>query len=166
MNKQVAEAIEQADSVLIGIGREFTVKIPEESKEECLAMYEESRFYAKLPSDHAVIQAYNVLRRQIGARPYFVVTLNNDDLIYRSEFEPEQIVAPCGSMGKLQCREHIIEAAPIRERILQAWEDLHGVAPGDKESSSDRKYTERLRQPTRIIWRTAIFRSGSITKSG
>ena len=132
--------------MLIGIGREFTAKVPEGSREECLALYEESRFYAKLPSDHAVIQAYNVLRRQIGTRPYFVVTLNTDDLIYRSELEPEQIVAPCGSMGKLQCREHIIEAAPIRERILQAWEDLHGVASGDKEGSSDRKHTERLRQ--------------------
>lgn len=146
MNKQVAEAIEQSDIVLIGIGREFTAKVPEGSREECLALYEESRFYAKLPSDHAVIQAYNVLRRQIGMRPYFVVTLNTDDLIYRSELEPEQIVAPCGSMGKLQCREHIIEAASIRERILQAWEDLHGVASGDKEGSSDRKHTERLRQ--------------------
>ena len=88
MNKQVAEAIEQSDIVLIGIGREFTAKVPEGSREECLALYEESRFYAKLPSDHAVIQAYNVLRRQIGTRPYFVVTLNTDDLIYRSEIEP------------------------------------------------------------------------------
>ena len=93
-----------------------------------------------------MIQAYNALRRQIGTRPYFVVTLNTDDLIYRSELESEQIVAPCGSMGKLQCREHIIEAAPIRERILQAWEDLHGVASGDKEISSDRKHTEGLQQ--------------------
>ena len=146
MNKQVAEAIEQSDIVLVGSGREFTAKVPAGSKEECLALYEESRFYAKLPSDHAVIQAYNALRRQIGTRPYFVVTLNTDDLIYRSEFDPEQIVAPCGSMGKLQCREHIIEAAPIRERILQAWEDLHGVAPGDKEISSDRKHAEGLQQ--------------------
>ena len=143
MNKQVAEAIEQSDIVLIGIGREFTAKVPEGSKVECLAPYEESRFYENIPSDDAVIQAYNALRRQIGTRPYFVVTLNTDDLIYRSEFEPEQIVAPCGSMGKLQCREHIIEAAPIRERILQAWEDLHGVASGDKESSSDRKQADQ-----------------------
>ena len=143
--------------MLIGIGREFTAKVPEGSREECLALYEESRFYAKLPSDHAVIQAYNVLRRQIGTRPYFVVTLNTDDLIYRSELEPEQIVAPCGSMGKLQCREHIIEAAPIREQILQAWEDLHGVASGDKEGSSDRKHTERLRQEQADQNETADF---------
>ena len=138
MNKQVAEAIEQSDIVLIGIGREFTAKVPEGSREECLALYEESRFYAKLPSDHAVIQAYNVLRRQIGTRPYFVVTLNTDDLIYRSEIEPEQIVAPCGSIGKLQCRELIIEAAPIRERVFKDWEELHGVAWGDIEGASER----------------------------
>ena len=63
MNKQVAEAIEQSDIVLVGIGREFTKKLPEGSKEACLAPYEESRFYANLPSDDAVIQAYNALRR-------------------------------------------------------------------------------------------------------
>lgn len=120
MNKQVAEAIEQSDIVLVGIGREFTAKVPAGSGEECLAPYEESHFYANLPSDDAVIQAYNALCRQIGTRPYFVVTLNTDDLIYRSEFEAEQIVAPCGSMGKLQCKAHIVEAAQIRERILQA----------------------------------------------
>ncbi|MDD6325024.1 MAG: hypothetical protein PUA72_05470 [Lachnospiraceae bacterium] len=137
MNKQVAEAIEQSDIVLVGIGREFTEKIPEESKVECLAPYEESRFYANLPSDDAVIQAYNALRRQIGKKPYFVVTLNTDDLIYRSEFEAEQIVAPCGSMSKLQCKEHIIEAAPIREQMLRAWEDAHSVELEEEDISSD-----------------------------
>lgn len=53
MNKQVAEAIEQSDIVLIGIGREFTAKVPEGSREECLALYEESRFYA---SFHPIMQ--------------------------------------------------------------------------------------------------------------
>lgn len=134
MNKQVAEAIEQSDIVLVGIGREFTEKVPEGSGEECLAPYEESHFYANLPSDDEVIQAYNVLHRQIGKKPYFVVTLNTDDLIYRSEFEAGQIVAPCGSMSKLQCKEHIIEAAPIREQILRAWED---VEPEEEDISSD-----------------------------
>lgn len=140
MDRQVAEAINQSDIVLIGIGREFTAKIPEGSGVECLAPYEESRFYANLPSDDAVIQAYNVLRRQIGKKPYFVVTLNTDDLIYRSEFEAEQIVAPCGSMGKLQCKEHIVEAASVREKILQAWENMQSVElrsgknPFDEES--------------------------------
>ncbi len=133
VNKQVAEAIGQSDIVLVGIGREFTAKVPTESKEECLAPYEESRFYANLPSDDALIQAYNALRRQIGPRPYFVVTLNTDDLIYRSEFAAEQIVAPCGSMGKLQCKAHIVEAAPIRERILQARKDMQA----DKNVAAD-----------------------------
>lgn len=140
MDKQVVEAIEQSDIVLVGIGREFTAKVPEGSGEECLAPYEESRFYANLPSDHSVIQAYNALRRQIGKKPYFVVTLNTDDLIYRSEFEAEQIVAPCGSMGKLQCKEHIVEAAPIRERILRAWEEVQT----DKNEVTDMSTAEVL----------------------
>ena len=62
-----------------GIGaEELTAKVPEGSREECLALYEESRFYAKLLiRSLAVIQAYDVLRRQIGMRPYLVVTLND-----------------------------------------------------------------------------------------
>lgn len=136
MEKQIEEAILASDFVLVGIGREFTEKAPEASGEEALSPYEESRFYAELPADHEVIQAYNALRRVIGERPHFVVTLNTDDLIYRSEFEAEQIVAPCGSMEKLQCREHIVEAKAIREQILQAWEAGHGQKNGRNENPS------------------------------
>ena len=55
----------------------------------------------------------------IGAKPYFVVTLNTDDLIYKSDFEQDLIVAPCGSMSKMQCDEHIVDAAEICDKVLE-----------------------------------------------
>lgn len=120
MKNQFLEAIENSEMVLVGIGEEFSPGLPEFSGNPELEPYERSRFYADLPSDHEIVRAYNYLRSLIGKRPFFVVTLNTDDLIYRSEFEPEQVVAPCGSMGKMQCSEHIVDAGPIRDRVLAA----------------------------------------------
>lgn len=120
MKSEFLEAIENSEMVLVGIGEEFSPKLPEFSGDPAMEPYERSRYYADLPSDHAIIRAYNELRSLIGKRPFFVVTLNTDDLIYRSEFEREQIVAPCGSMGKMQCKEHILDAGPIRDRVLAA----------------------------------------------
>ena len=63
------------------------------------------------------------MKRLIGAKPYFVVTLNTDDLIYRSELENDLIVSPCGSMLKMQCGDHIVDAAPICDAVLAAAEN-------------------------------------------
>lgn len=93
-------------------------------RDECLL----SQFYASLPDDHEAITAYNRLRELIGAKPYFVVTMNTDDLIYRSALENDLIVAPCGSMGKLQCGEHIVPAGPFLDTVLSAKERTAAVA--------------------------------------
>lgn len=70
------ELIKEADMVLIGTGDEF-------SKE-------------KNPKEK-IVQAYNVLAEMIQGKPWFVVTVNTDDLIYQSELNDFFIVAPCGS---------------------------------------------------------------------
>ena len=99
--------------VLVGIGEEFAPELPEYAGQAELAPFSKSKFYREIPDSHEIIQAYNNLRELIGHRPYFVVTLNTDDLIYRSNFEQDLIVAPCGSMGKMQCDEHIVDAEPV-----------------------------------------------------
>lgn len=128
--QQVLDAIKNAEMVLVGVGGEFS-PVPEKSgatgsfPEDC----EKSLFYEKIPEDHRILNAYRRLRKLIGAKPYFVVTMNTDDLIYRSGFEEDLIVAPCGSMGKLQCTEHIVEAREIRNAVL----DLeHAEHAGEK----------------------------------
>lgn len=135
MNERIREAVETAEMVLVGIGGEFAPEVPEKWQapaapeergkgrmDQELAAYYRSRFYEKTPEDHPVIRAYDSLRELIGVKPYFVVTLNTDDLIYRSKLEKDLIVAPCGSMGKLQCGEHILAAKEIRDRVLEAAE--------------------------------------------
>lgn len=120
MEQKLSELIKDAEMILIGIGEEFTPVCPAFSENQWLEPYLRSRFYAELPEDHEVIKAYDRLRDLIGAKPYFAVTLNTDDLIYRSRMENDLIVAPCGSMGKMQCKEHIVEAGPIRDAVLAA----------------------------------------------
>lgn len=123
MNQQIKEIIRDAEMVLVGIGEECALPVPSFGCGAELEPFYRSRYCAEVPGDHEILQAYNRLRQMIGAKPYFVVTLNTDDLIWRSDFEPDLIVAPCGSMAKMQCAEHIVEAAPVRERVIAAWEE-------------------------------------------
>lgn len=119
MEQNIKEVIQEAEMILVGIGQEFAPLIPEYDGEAELAPYAKSKFLRELPNDYEIIRAYDQLRELIGAKPYFVVTLNTDDLIYRSALENDLIVAPCGSMSKLQCSEHITDAAEICDRVLK-----------------------------------------------
>lgn len=129
MEKNIADIIKDAEMVLVGIGEEFAPELPEYEGEAELAPYYKSKFYRELPDDHEVIRAYNELRAMIGPKPYFVVTMNTDDLIYRSDFEEDLIVAPCGSMAKMQCAEHIVDAKPVCDAVLEQQNAELAVCP-------------------------------------
>lgn len=141
MEQKVSEIIADAEMILVGIGGEFSPVLgtaensqqnndetaingikynDEEHKSQSMMLdyCRKSQFYEKLSNEHEVIQAYDRLRTLIGVKPYFVVTLNTDDLIYRSQLEDDLIVAPCGSLGKMQCGEHIVDASSIRDSLL------------------------------------------------
>ncbi|MDO4298003.1 MAG: hypothetical protein Q4C59_05950 [Lachnospiraceae bacterium] len=117
---KLMEAVQNAEMVLLGIGEEFVPLLPECNAGDPFRMYVMSSYYASIPEDDPVIRAYQELRQMIGGKPYFAVTLNTDDLIYRGGFERDSVVAPCGSMEKMQCEEHIVEAAQVREAVLSA----------------------------------------------
>jgi len=123
MDRKTEKIMEESEQFLIGIGEEFAPHVPAWDGPKCLEPFYISQYYAQLPDEHEVLQAYRKLREQIGERPYFVVTLNTDDLIFRAGFEPEQVVAPCGSNGKLQCSEHIVEAEKIAQCVMKAYQD-------------------------------------------
>lgn len=129
MEQKIVDMIQEAEMVLVGIGEEFTPVLPEYTGEAEMAPYVKSNYYRELPDDHEIIQVYSNLREMIGAKPYFVVTLNTDDLIYRSKLEQDLIVAPCGSMGKMQCDEHIVEAAAVCESVLAQNDPSLAVCP-------------------------------------
>lgn len=168
MEQKVLDVIKDAEMILVGIGEEFSpvwkkpeVQIGQEvsAQEEARRFYNEcleSRFYESIPKEHEVIAAYNDLRELIGAKPYFVVTMNTDDLIYRSALEQDLIVAPCGSMGKLQCGEHIIPAGEIRDAVLEAVDRLR-----KRESDVEENAGSAVKQGNR-----AAENAGSTVKQG
>lgn len=142
MEQKIKDKIEAAEMILVGIGEEFSPELPDFLKCQPedggtasklhpadLRPYELSRFYEQTDSGHTVIRAYNRLRELIGAVPYFVVTMNTDDIIYRSLLERDRIVAPCGSMGKMQCSRHIVDAQRIRDAVLQTGDTGQAICP-------------------------------------
>ncbi len=129
MEQKIVDIINDAEMILIGIGEEFAPEYPAQDTDAGLEPFYRSSCYEQLPDDHEVIRAYDRLRELVGAKPYFVVTMNTDDLIFRSKLERDLIVAPCGSMAKMQCGEHIVEAKEIRDRVLKAGDRSAAVCP-------------------------------------
>ena len=116
--EEIKNLLQDAEMILVGIGKEFTPVFETAEENEALFPYLKSRFYKNLPQDHEIIRAYDRLRELIGVKPYFVVNLNTDDLIYRSAMEQDLVVCPCGSMSKMQCGEHIVDAEPAISAVL------------------------------------------------
>ncbi len=116
--EEIKNIIQDAEMVLVGIGKEFAPVFQISEENEALVPYLKSLYYKELPQEHDVIRAYNKLRELIGVKPYFVVNLNTDDLIYRSSIDQDLIVCPCGSMMKMQCGEHIVDADPAVAAVL------------------------------------------------
>ena len=74
--EQIRKLIADADMVLIGVGDEFTRR--KASKEDILLAYEK-------------------VAELIKGKPWFLVTLNTDDLVYEAGFHEFFVAAPCGS---------------------------------------------------------------------
>lgn len=79
---ELEKDIEAFDLALIGIGSDFCNEISDEE---------------------VIISKYNNLYEIIDGKNYFIVTLKTDDLIYKSKFLQDRIVAPCGSINRFQC---------------------------------------------------------------
>ena len=94
------EIINDSDMILIGIGESFQEKfsaIPlEENSCSVIEEYKRNRYIDDLESDET-IEAYNVLAKLLEGKNYFVVTLCDDDKIYKSNLREDRIVAPCGT---------------------------------------------------------------------
>lgn len=76
--EQIKEKIQQSDMVLIGVGDEFTEKKGKNTKEE-------------------ILQAYQKVMDLVKEKPWFLVTVNTDDLVYDAGVNRFFVVAPCGS---------------------------------------------------------------------
>lgn len=86
---QIIDKFDNAKKILIGIGNEFSVLDGDGNYNENKA--------------EEVLAAYNVMAKKLGEKDYYILTLCTDELIYKSELDSDRIVAPCGSIGRLQC---------------------------------------------------------------
>lgn len=103
------EYIDDADLVLVGIGETFqdkfeTIKVQDEKNITIFEEYSRKKYLDSCIADE-VIDAYKKLEKLIEGKNYFIVTLCNDDKIFKTNINPERIVAPCGSYELLQCEE-------------------------------------------------------------
>ncbi len=118
--EELLSVVKDAQMILVGIGREFSMVQKASGEKKELALYQESLAAESLPPEDGLFQAYEKLAKLLGHKPYFIVTLNADGLIWRTSLDSSCIVAPCGDLRKMQCGEHIVEAAPIRDQVLEA----------------------------------------------
>ncbi|MCI7813245.1 MAG: hypothetical protein SO016_00520 [Lachnospiraceae bacterium] len=129
MIETIKEKIQEADFVLVGVGQEMAWKEAGvfSGEEEWLNDYKMAADVNEVPQSDPILSAYEKLAQLLKGKIYFVVTMNADDLIYRSSLNREQIVAPCGSIHRLQCEEHVFDGSNEIERIRKALEE--GTAP-------------------------------------
>ena len=69
MNKKIEDAIQESERILIGIGEEFSPQVPAWEGPDCLEAFYKNQYYAQLPENHEVLQAYRKLRELVGERP-------------------------------------------------------------------------------------------------
>lgn len=102
------DRFDDSDMILIGIGESFQEKfesiIIEDKNSSAVEEYKRNKYITELKEDET-IEAYNVLAKLLEGKNYFVVTLCDDDKIYKSNLREDRIVAPCGTYSRLQCEE-------------------------------------------------------------
>ena len=102
------DIINDSDMILVGIGEsfqdDFSSIVIDDKNISVVEEFKRNRYMAALDIDET-IEAYNVLAKLLEGKNYFVVTLCDDDKIYKSNLREDRIVAPCGTYTRLQCEE-------------------------------------------------------------
>lgn len=104
---QLHTVLDEVDFILVGVGEAFQNSFSELQIEEELrnTIFEEYARMKYLDSQEKseIDDAYDILAKLLKNKDYFLITLCNDDQIYRADLKKERIVAPCGSYHTLQC---------------------------------------------------------------
>jgi len=127
----IKDKIKEADFVLVGIGQEMAWKeeMPFEGEHTWLNDYKKAADTRCLTRQDEILSAYEKLSELLKGKIYFIVTMNTDDVIYQSSLAKDQIVAPCGSIHRLQCENHIFDGEETISRIKKELEE--GKNPAD-----------------------------------
>lgn len=105
MKKNIRELIDDADLVLIGIGKEF----------------EKNRFVAEEDALCALNQLANVLEK----KNYFVLSICTNDIAKKSNLQKDRVVQPCGTVAQKQCECRCEEG--LQELSIEECETLNAL---------------------------------------
>jgi len=109
--EKVIELIKEADKIIVGFGAEWRIPSVEKlfkEEEQWKASLEFQKAYAVGAETDEIIKrktGYQAIRQFVKEKDYFLITTNPDAYLYYQGFCEERIVAPCGDIRRLQCRE-------------------------------------------------------------
>lgn len=123
INGLIIEKLENAEKILVGIGKEFSFDKIDMSDFEAYKIYKEKCGKEGLEAEEWIIdiirsyyinnvlkidtneifKAYQKLYNMIKDKDYYIVSTNYDNIIEKAGFDKEKIVFPCGSKSQMQC---------------------------------------------------------------
>ena len=110
MEKNIRELIDDADLVLIGIGKEF----------------EKERFVAREDE----LLALNKLAEVLGKKNYFVLSICTNDIAKKSNLQKDRVVQPCGTVAQKQCESRCEEG--LQELTSEEKDALNALIPSEE----------------------------------
>lgn len=116
--EDMTRKIEEADMILVGIGEAFQYdwhdlaqdlrfrriedEVGNDENKTWIVPFLQKMILEKV-EDERLRVAYSGLEKLLENKNYFIVSLCDDDYIYRYGFEEERIVTPCGGFRNMQC---------------------------------------------------------------
>ena len=120
---RIFNEINDADMILLGVGEEFDVGMSVLEKTEIYQIFNSKIIRENLNEDDYawmypimltyaieheeickdIICAYDNLKKLIGDKKYFIITMNMDSLIFNAGFNEKYITAPFGTYKRIQC---------------------------------------------------------------
>ncbi len=120
---EIAQKCNDADMILVGIGKEFQydwdILLRNERYQEIEKEIEEKEVEGKAEYrwivpfmqkmaleeylDKKLDKAYQTLKKLIEDRNYFILSIVDDDYVYRYGFQENRIATPCGGFRQMQC---------------------------------------------------------------
>ena len=128
MLKDYKEQIQDADLVLVGIGRElradrvidFKKAITNEHYQNLIDKKDEDSKWMRTVYEREYLLSmketdlFKELEEVLEGKEYFVVTSNDDGLLYHTHLKKDHVTAPCGNGDFFQC------SAPCDEQLYPA----------------------------------------------
>lgn len=102
------------EKIIIGIGEAFNIKVPKDISEI------EKLRYVKDNTDNSIVEAYNILAKNLQGKEFFIVSTCTDDVILNTDLDSERVVLPCGGFRYFQCLDDCMnELLPFYNQVLE-----------------------------------------------